>query len=142
MSSIKPKQGYCITCNDGTLKPITAKRCNLHYWQYRASLKPPKEALKQVPIPKVSDKMSKLLTAQGALKKVWIKQNPICKVQVKCSGDPTQDIHHMRGRIGEDLNNTMYWLPVCRACHIFLGDNHKEAIERGFSLPRNQNPKP
>jgi hypothetical protein len=39
MSSIQIKNGQCIDCPLGTERPLTARRCHTHYWQYRASLK-------------------------------------------------------------------------------------------------------
>jgi len=35
---IKPKYGECIDCNDGVQRPLIAKRCQSHYWQYRGKI--------------------------------------------------------------------------------------------------------
>jgi len=35
---IKPKYGECLDCTDGILRPLIAKRCQSHYWQYRNSI--------------------------------------------------------------------------------------------------------
>ena len=34
-STIKTKKGFCIDCKDGKEKPLTAKRCQTHYWKHR-----------------------------------------------------------------------------------------------------------
>lgn len=71
--------------------------------------------------------------------------NKYCKARIPgiCLGTRVQgielDIHHKRGKIGDLLVDTRYFLPVCRACHNFLHDNPKIAKELGFSEDRLNN---
>jgi hypothetical protein len=47
------------------------------------------------------------------------------------------EIHHTHGRLGELLNYKPWWLPVCRTCHNWIGDNPLAARliqARGFNL--------
>ena len=57
-------------------------------------------------------------------------------------------VHHMKGRKGYAdkwarargitlLNDKRYWLPVSDDGHDWINNNHAEAVERGFCLPRN-----
>lgn len=40
MAGIKIKTGKCLDCGpDSTDKPLTAGRCNIHYWKHRSSVK-------------------------------------------------------------------------------------------------------
>lgn len=62
-----------------------------------------------------------------------IESNRICSV---CKGEAT-DIHHMKGKIGLLLNDTRFFLSVCRQCHDKIESNPNWAKENGYSLDRN-----
>lgn len=49
---------------------------------------------------------------------------------------PVKDIHHTKGRTGELLMNTDYWLAVSRKGHIKITNNPSWSIKNGYSLPR------
>jgi len=65
-------------------------------------------------------------------------QNPWCAACPKITNcDPndsklTQDVHHKRGRNGLLLFDLRYFLPVCRTCHIWIGENPQKARELGL----------
>ena len=69
-------------------------------------------------------------------------ENRFCRARIPgiCLGTRVQgielDIHHMRGKIGDLLTNTKYFLPVCRACHEFIESNPEIAKDLGFSKDR------
>lgn len=66
--------------------------------------------------------------------KVWKVENPICDVQIPgvCTGK-TEDCHHSKKR-GDLLMVEKYWIPVCRSCHTWIGDNAEEARQRGLTI--------
>ena len=49
------------------------------------------------------------------LKRRWFKENPSCCVP-GCTW-PTQDLHHVRGRLGILLVIVELWRPLCRPHH-------------------------
>jgi len=63
---------------------------------------------------------------------VFLNDNPFCKV----CGKSATDVHHMRGKIGEDLTDSRYFLAVCRGCHTLIEENPTWAKEKGYSLNR------
>jgi hypothetical protein len=54
---------------------------------------------------------------------------------VGCTGKST-DIHHSKGRLGDNYLNISTWFALCRACHSYLETNPEEAKELGFSKSR------
>ena len=44
---------------------------------------------------------------------------------------PTEDVHHSRGKSGLLYFDVRWFVPVCRKCHIWIGDNLEKARELG-----------
>jgi len=145
-STIQVKKGLCKDCPVGSEeKPLIAKRCSTHYWNYRASLKPVKIKDIGKPIPKVSKKKA-VLDAKYTVKKIVFMakpENKICPV----TNQPTTDIHHKMGRVGfadewARINNIpllldeRFWLAVSREGHRQIEENPEWAKENGYSLNR------
>lgn len=82
-------------------------------------------------IKKVSDKQAKLNAAYNAMATVYKKEHPMCKAQIIVCTGYTTDVHHKKGR-GEYLMDATTWLPVCRACHDWIGTHHERAMELGL----------
>jgi hypothetical protein len=87
------------------------------------------------PFKKVSDKMGKLLRVYNVLAKQFKKNNPICLATVECSGSPTTEVHHRKGR-GEYLLDESTFLPVCQRCHSWIENHPKLSKEYGLSGDR------
>lgn len=124
----------CIDCKDGVLKPTIAKRCKLHYWNYRASLKPVKIKDIGKPIPKVSAKR-KIENREYTIKRLQFLAQP---ENQKCpiTGKQTTDVHHKKGRVGTLLLDTRFWLAVSREGHKQIEENPEWAKENNYSLNR------
>ncbi len=61
--------------------------------------------------------------------------NPRCAV---CDRPSTQ-IHHGKGKVGDLLYDTEYFIPVCDGpCHLWLETHPEEAKELGLSFNRVQ----
>lgn len=69
------------------------------------------------------------------LRKAFLNKNNVCPI----TGEKTTDIHHMKGRIGDLLIDTKYWLAVSREAHILIEQNPEWAKEQGYSLSRLSN---
>lgn len=108
-------------------------------------LKFEKAKRKRDPILKVSGKMKKALGEYSRIKKGWINGK-------RCAVLPqyeATDVHHMKGRVGfadqwareKDiplLIDIRFWLPVSRAGHNQIELNTAWALEKGYSLGRNE----
>lgn len=85
--AIKKKIGQCIDCieqGDNTPKPIISKRCEHHYWKYRASLKKPKNDKKAYkPISRGKQKQT-----DPELKEWFALQVSLCYKYCECCGTP------------------------------------------------------
>lgn len=87
------------------------------------------------PIKKVSDKRAGQNAEYLKLRREYLTLYPMCEVE-ECQ-EKSCDIHHQRGREGERLLDTNYFMAVCRDHHIFYTEHSKEAIEKGISVSRN-----
>lgn len=84
---IKMKMAQCIDCveeGDKDPKHVIAKRCNKHYWRYRASLKEPK---KDKPVYKAISK-GKPKQQDPELQKWFDLQISLCYKYCECCGTP------------------------------------------------------
>jgi hypothetical protein len=98
-----------------------------------------RKSKKRIPISPTSDKREKQTRAYNVLVAIFKRDNPVCKAQLPgvCTGK-TEDNHHMKGKENELLLDSRYWLPVCRACHDWIGINSQQAIEMGLSISRHK----
>ena len=53
-----------------------------------------------------------------------------------CGDRPAAEVHHMRGRLGDLMVDSRYFLGVCRRCHDKITANPALAYEMGWSVPR------
>ena len=51
---------------------------------------------------------------------------------------PCEECHHKKGREGKLLLYVPYWFPACHEHHTYITEHSAWAIEKGYSLPRNQ----
>lgn len=79
----------------------------------------------------VSKKRSKQLKVYSSLRKAYIKEHPRCE---NCNAAFSSDIHHKKGRLGETLNDTEFWIAVCRACHNHIHRYPQLARDKGLIL--------
>lgn len=60
--------------------------------------------------------------------------NLVCAVCLKERRErvPVDDNHHVRGKLGDLLCDTRFFMSVCRPCHSWIDANRKLAAERGY----------
>jgi hypothetical protein len=85
-------------------------------------------------IPKVSDKRKKQDNEYYKRRSIFLFNNPCCQF-FGCPYRST-DVHHKKGRIGDNYLDTSTWMAVCRSHHAWIENNPKEAIEKGYSQLR------
>lgn len=94
--------------------------------------------LKRSPIRRVSKRRAVENKIHSQLRREFLEKHPFCEVmqQVFKKTYMATDIHHMRGRFGNRLNDQEHWLAVSRTGHDWIRDNPKEAERRGFLDPK------
>lgn len=85
------------------------------------------------PIKKVSDKRAIQNKEYLRLRKQFLKENPNCAVYPYLKAT---DVHHKKGRIGNLLTDTRYFLAVSRQAHTQIELNPNWARENGYILNR------
>jgi hypothetical protein len=95
---------------------------------YKAPVKPE--------IPKKSDKQKEADKEYKKVRGVYLKAHPFCEAKLKDCGKVSVEIHHKRGRIGEDLINPEFFLATCRNCHETIEKSPAAARQNGLSVSR------
>ena len=85
------------------------------------------------PIRRVSARRAKENKTYTVVRKQYIIEHPKCEV---CLHAPACDIHHRRGRWKSRLNDTEWWLAICRPCHDRNHGNPAWAYEKGLLIAR------
>lgn len=86
------------------------------------------------PVAKVSDKRGGQMTEYYKLRKEYLALYPACEVE-DCHLKAVE-IHHQRGREGERLLDTNFFMAICHAHHVEYTAKSKEAKEKGISVNR------
>lgn len=89
--------------------------------------------MKRTPLRKTSKKREKELRVYRVLKAEFLKRRPVCEVFEPCCTRKSVDVHHVNHREGKRLLDVSDWLPICRACHMFITANGRYAREMGFT---------
>jgi hypothetical protein len=134
--TISPKKKLCSGCGEMTF--IWANRGGNKLCKQCATtgvaIKP---TIKAKPIPPRSQKRSKEERLYAAKRIIFIQEHPMCEAHISgiCTEYATE-VHHKKGRIGDDLLDETHWLALCHMCHDYI-ENHREfAMEKGFSIKR------
>lgn len=100
----------------------------------------PEKVKKVTPIKKVSDKEK---SRKAELKKMYpvflAEKKFICEIQSpECTKTATA-IHHLKGREGEQVFETLDWLACCQRCNGYVEEHDKWARDKGFKLNKHSN---
>jgi len=116
---ITRKKKTCKQCKDE--KYIFSSGLCLQCWK----------TIKGTKIPPVSSRNKERQVEYLRLREEYLRTHPKCEV---CNLQDATEIHHKRGRIGENLFND--FLAVDRDCHRQIEENPQWAKEQNFSLSR------
>ena len=130
---IKPKNKKCVECGREDQPWFSKKRCKSCAQKAYSSKQLSKQNVNKY-IKPVSDKQAERLKKYRKLRDEYMTVNSVCEVR-GCKRKAT-DLHHMKGRVGEDLTNVDYFLAVCRPCHTWIEEHPAEAKEQGYSTDR------
>jgi len=126
---ITPKLKKCAGCNE--LKHIWKSHGKEKYCQpCWYSIDKPKS------ISPVSKKKRVEIDKYSQLREAFLVAKPHCEAKlVGCTG-ASSDVHHSKGRVGENYLKVGTWVSLCRSCHSYLETHPEEAKELGFSQSR------
>lgn len=88
----------------------------------------------QTTIRRRSKKRAKQEREYKEVREMYLNMNPWCEVK-GCHCEATE-IHHKKGRIGELLTNTIWFMSVCRSHHNYIENHPNEAKNEGYSYSR------
>jgi len=134
--TLAPKKKLCSGCGEMTFiwKNVSGNKLCKQCATTGVAIKP---TIKAKPIPPRSQKRSKEERLYAAKRIIFIQEHPMCEAHISgiCTEYATE-VHHKKGRIGEDLLDETHWLALCHMCHDYI-ENHREfAMEKGFSIKR------
>ena len=134
--TISPKKKLCSGCGEMSFiwKNVSGNKLCNQCATTGVAIKP---TIKAKPIPPRSQKRSKEERLYAAKRIIFIQEHPMCEAHISgiCTEYATE-VHHKKGRIGEDLLDETHWLALCHMCHDYI-ENHREfAMEKGFSIKR------
>ena len=89
---------------------------------------------KNEPLKTISKKSDKRIIQENIykdLRLIFLNKNPKCEVN---NDHKATEIHHMNGRENERLNDTKFFMSVCRECHVFIHLNPIESREKGWLI--------
>lgn len=129
---IQRKLKICVDCGD-----------ECYYWARKKcksccskEVKPQKEKKVYV-IPKQSEKLKAKTIEYLKVRAEYMNKHQKCEAGIVCNKlNFATDCHHKKGKIGELLVNSDFFLAVCRDCHSWIELHPIESKEKGFSLDR------
>lgn len=81
----------------------------------------------------LSSKMRVKLAEYRKVRDEYLKENPNC---ARCGTNQNISLHHLKGRIGDNLTDKNNFMTLCIPCHQWATEFTKDAIEQGFAKSR------
>lgn len=94
------------------------------------------EAPKVKVIPKKSDKRIDADRVYAKQRLKFLKKNPFCKAGLTGCTKVAEDVHHKKGRVGDNYLDEKTWLSVCRSCHTIIESEPEKSKRLGLSESR------
>jgi len=95
-----------------------------------------KNALKKpARIPKFSEKKATKILPYAVMRRIYLKENPVCEANLNSCETHSAEIHH-KSMSDLDYLEVKTWMAVCRSCHNFIEQimGAEERRERGFLI--------
>jgi len=118
---VKAKKKICFSCKKESLiwKSVGREKYCKSCWSCQKS---GKELQTKKPIRPRSPKREIEDALYTKLRKLFLDKYPMCKANLPgCTLNAT-DVHHKKGRTGDNYVKESTWLPVCRVCHMYIHD--------------------
>lgn len=81
-----------------------------------------------------SPKLAARMVRYYELRRIFLELHPYCQIRGPGCEIRSRDIHHRKGRYGRLLNETLFWMALCRVCHDWVHDHSIEARKRGYLI--------
>ncbi len=92
--------------------------------------------MKRTALRKVSKKRAAQLAMYRGLKDFILRQRPFCECLSPTAAPSCMNrastLHHIRGRIGPNLCDERYLMPICVTCHDWIHSHAREARRLGL----------
>lgn len=88
------------------------------------------------PINKSSAKNEARKLLYTPVRNKFLRENPKCLAKLEGCTKEATDVHHKKGREGDLLIDTKFFLPSCRSCHNQIEDGGEWVYEQGFKIKR------
>lgn len=94
--------------------------------------------MKRVPLKRkkklnrVSSKQKSRLERYYPIRNAFMEEYKVCQI---CRNFQATDLHHRKGRRGNLLFDTEWFMALCRTCHDWVHNNIKQAKEMGWLVP-------
>ena len=134
----------CSICNKETYlwksNPPSCKDCWLKIKAQDQSSEPKsykvtkKKESRSYRIKSVSDKKLTELKEYRVVRDRYLAEHKVCE-HPDCK-NPSEDLHHAKGRVGSLLTDVRYFKALCRRCHRWVEENPEQSKEIGLSLSR------
>ena len=100
------------------------------------SINPPEKPKQRTPVKKVSDKRKKEMSVYDKRRLAFLALHKFCQANLPSCTKVATEVHHKRGRVGDDYLNISTWLAACNSCHHWIELHPIEAKELGLSESR------
>lgn len=120
---------------EGCNNPIWSRKsgkCKYHIEKNTTKRSQSVTPSKRKAVKKVSDKQKKRNAEYLKVRLGYLNEHKLCEVCAK----PATDVHHVKGRLGDNLTDTSKFMAVCRSCHTKIENNRQWAYEKGYLLKR------
>lgn len=134
----------CSVCNKETYlwksKPACCRSCWLKIKAQEQSSEPKlykvskKKESRSYRIKSVSDKKLSELKEYRVVRDRYLAEHKVCE-HPDCK-NPSEDLHHAKGRVGSLLTDVRYFKALCRKCHMWCEQEPQLAKELGLSFSR------
>jgi hypothetical protein len=82
----------------------------------------------------VSTKKLSELKEYRVIRDEYLAMHKVCE-HPECN-NPSEDLHHAKGRVGILLTDARYFRALCRKCHRWVEENPTDAKSMGLSFSR------
>ncbi len=135
---IQTKLKKCAGCNQDKIiwKSEGREKYCKDCWYSKNPSKTPKQ---RTPIKKISDKRKKEMPIYDKRRLAFLSLHKFCQANLPECTKLATEVHHKKGRVGDDYLNVSTWLAACSSCHKWIEMHPIEAKELGLSESRLNN---
>ncbi len=98
----------------------------------------PIEVKQKKPIAKKSEKKIEIDKQLKKSYPIYLKENPVCKIQSPACTQKATCVNHTQGRGVNEILNQSTWEPSCVPCNHWVEENHALAEAGGHKISRHQ----